>query len=131
MTLVAPDWHAARAAAHVSGRRLPDEAVPLADALHRRTGDNVRALTPLPPHAASAMDGWAVAGAGPWRVVGRVLAGDRWSAPLAKGEALGIATGAALPSGANAVLRREHGQIDDDLLRGPVEPGQDIRPAGE
>ena len=131
MTLVDPDWHAARAAAHGSGRRLPDEQVPLAYALHRRTGADVRALTPLPPHAASAMDGWAVAGAGPWRVVGRVLAGERWSDPLADGQAVGIATGAALPSGATAVLRREEGHLDDDVLRGPVETGQDIRPAGE
>ena len=131
MTLVEPDWHAARVAAHASGRRLQDEQVPLADALHRRTGTDVHSLTALPPHPASAMDGWAVAGAGPWQVVGRVLAGDRWAAPLADGEALGIATGAALPSGATAVLRREHGQIVDDLLSGPVEPGQDIRPAGE
>lgn len=132
MTLVEPDWHVARAAAHAAGRRLPDERVPLAEALHRYAGEPIRALTPLPPYPSSAMDGWAVAGPGPWRVVGRVLAGQRHPTPLADGEAVGVGTGAALPAGASAILRREHGEVDPDgTLHGEVTAGQDIRPAGE
>lgn len=132
MTLVEPDWHAARAAAHAAARRLPAEEVPLDDGLHRRAGAPIEALTPLPPHPLSAMDGWAVAGGGPWQVVGRVLAGQRYESTLVAGQAVLVGTGTALPDGATAVLRREHGVVDaDGLLAGSVDAGQDIRPAGE
>jgi molybdopterin molybdotransferase len=78
------------------------------------------------------MDGWAVAGHGPWRIVGRALAGQRHPARLAEGDAIGVATGTALPDGTTAVLRREHGEVDENgVLRGLVSTGLDIRPAGE
>ena len=132
MTLVDPSWHAARVAAHAAGTRLPDEQVPLATALQRVAGATIRALTPLPPHPASAMDGWAVAGPGPWHIAGRLLAGQSLPTPLADGWAVEVATGTALPDGATAVLRREDGEVDaDGVLHGSVRTGQDIRPAGE
>jgi molybdopterin molybdotransferase len=74
--------------------------------------ESLSALVDLPPFATSAMDGWAVAGPGPWKVVGRVLAGQEASR-LGDGEAVEIATGARVPSGAEAVLRRERGFVDD------------------
>ncbi len=78
------------------------------------------------------MDGWAVAGDGPWRVVGRVLAGGPTAAPLAPGEAVAIATGATPPAGARGVIRSERGSLDrEGLLDGECVDGQDLRPAGE
>ncbi|HEY5186714.1 MAG TPA: molybdopterin-binding protein, partial [Actinomycetes bacterium] len=87
------------------------------------------ARSDLPPWPTSAMDGWAVRGQGPWRVVGTVLAGSR-PQPLGAGTAVRIATGAGLPPGADAVLRREDGTEDADTLTGPRPPAEtDVRPA--
>jgi molybdopterin molybdotransferase len=110
--------------------------VPLASAAGGILAENACARGDLPPADVSAMDGWAVAGPPPWRVVGEVLAGSRWpsSRPLAPGEAVGIATGAGLPAGADAVLRRERGRPDGDrLVAGglPPDAGTDVRSAGQ
>ncbi|TXH44636.1 MAG: molybdopterin molybdotransferase MoeA [Actinobacteria bacterium] len=98
--------------------------------------EDVRALVALPPFASSAMDGWAIAGDGPWRVVGGVLAGQASEQLLADGEAVAIATGAAVPDGAQAILRREHGTAASGWLQaaasaGSPPPGTDVRPAGQ
>jgi molybdopterin molybdotransferase len=106
--------------------------------------EDARSRSDLPACDVSAMDGWAVAGQAPWRVVGTILAGERWPAgrALADGEAVGIATGAALPAGADAVLRREHGLVGpggrlrtDGTAAGvagrALPPGTDVRPAGQ
>jgi molybdopterin molybdotransferase len=132
MTLVAPSWEDARVAAHACGRRLPAETLPVSQADGRVVLDDVRARTPLPPRDASAMDGWAVRGEGPWRVVDEVHAGRDRDESLESGQAVGIATGAALPLGTTAVLRSEHGEIDEaGLLHGAVADHTDVRSAGE
>jgi molybdopterin molybdotransferase len=132
MALVCPGWDDARLAAHAAGRPVPAEIVPIGRADRRILAADVRARTPLPPRRASAMDGWAVSGPGPWRVVADVLAGEEWERPLLDGQAVVTATGAAVPEGAVGVLRREHGVVDDaGLVHGSVAPGQDVRPAGE
>ncbi|MEU7875717.1 hypothetical protein [Dactylosporangium sp. NPDC049140] len=63
------------------------------------------AATPSPAFTSAAMDGYAVAGRGPWRVLGRALAGH--PAPVSRlggGDVVEIATGARLPDGADAVV---------------------------
>ncbi|MFD0408450.1 molybdopterin molybdotransferase MoeA [Kitasatospora sp. NPDC127116] len=129
-------WPRARETARRAGLRpLPGVRAPLAEALGRTLAEPLSALTDLPAFDTSAMDGWAVAGPGPWRVAGRVLAGRAEPAALADGTAVEIATGAQLPPGATAVLRREHGRTDGVLLhdRGPqpLTTGQDVRPRGQ
>lgn len=132
MTPTAVSWATARTLAHDAATPLAEEEVALEAALWRRTATDLRALTPLPPLDASAMDGWAVYGPGPWRVVGSAHAGAPPATPLAAGQALAVATGTALPPGADAVLRREDGLVDPGgWLRGAVAAGRDIRPAGE
>jgi molybdopterin molybdotransferase len=98
----------------------------------------LRALADLPSFDTSAMDGWAVAKAGPWRLAGQLLAGQGPGEPLTEGHAIRIATGAALPPGATAVVRREHGRTEAvggaELLRsthGAPPAGQDVRPRGQ
>ncbi|WP_461005386.1 molybdopterin molybdotransferase MoeA [Streptomyces capparidis] len=108
---------------------------PLAAALGDVLARPLAALTDLPAFDTSAMDGWAVAGPGPWRLRGRVLAGEHAPAPLEDGTATAIATGARLPGGATAVLRSEYGEVHGETLhttraRSP-EPGQDVRPRGQ
>ncbi|MGW1173412.1 molybdopterin molybdotransferase MoeA [Kitasatospora sp. NPDC002543] len=129
-------WPRARETARRAGLGpLPGGEVPLAEALGRTLAEPLGALTDLPAFDTSAMDGWAVAGPGPWRVAGRVLAGRAEPVPLADGTAVEIATGAQLPPGATAVLRREHGTVDGALLhdRGPrpLTTGQDVRTRGQ
>jgi molybdopterin molybdotransferase len=132
MTLVQPGWDDARAAAQASARPLPSETVPLERADRRVLAAAVHALTALPPRDASAMDGWAVSGPGPWSVGGLVRAGHLHETDLTDGHAVPIATGAALPTGTTGVLRSEQGRLDEQgRLHGDVRDRQDIRPAGE
>ncbi|MGF1427973.1 molybdopterin molybdotransferase MoeA [Kitasatospora sp. LaBMicrA B282] len=142
-TPVAP-WPRARAiAGRAPHRPQPAEVCEPAAALGRILAEPLAALTDLPAFDTSAMDGWAVAGPGPWRLAGRVLAG-RTPPPLADGWATGIATGAQLPPGADAVLRREHGRVEHAerpqerragmlhaTVPGAPVPGQDVRPRAQ
>ncbi|MFD8209918.1 molybdopterin molybdotransferase MoeA [Streptomyces sp. NPDC059695] len=135
---------AARAGADAGGDREP-RRLPLGLALGRVLAEPLLALTDLPSFDTSAMDGWAVAGPGPWTVVEEtpVLAGHARAAVLTAGEAVRIATGAPVPPGTTAVVRTEHsrteqsrtGHAPDVGLRvhalRDVVPGQDIRPRGQ
>ncbi|GAA2804429.1 molybdopterin molybdotransferase MoeA [Kitasatospora sp. CM 4170] len=132
-------WEEARETARESaGHPLPAVSRALPDALGHVLAEPLTALTDLPPFDTSAMDGWAVCGPGPWRLLaGRtVLAGVR-PEPLPDGTAVPIATGAQLPCGATAVLRREHGgpHPADGLLHhlapDPLPLRRDVRPRGQ
>jgi molybdopterin molybdotransferase len=95
---------------------------------------DVRALVDLPPFSTSAMDGYAVRSAdlaaGPLPVEFRVAAGDP-PRPLPAGTASGIATGAPLPEGADAVVPVEDAREDGGRLEAAApRPGAWIRPAG-
>ncbi|MGW4915153.1 molybdopterin-binding protein [Streptomyces albidoflavus] len=112
----------------------PPLELPPAEALGLVLARPLAALTDLPPFDTSAMDGWAVAGPGPWRVrPDGVLAGQSGEA-LADGEAVPIATGARVPRDVTAVIRSEHGRLD---AHGGLHPerevvhGQDIRPRAQ
>ncbi|MGP3928754.1 molybdopterin-binding protein [Nonomuraea sp. KM88] len=146
-------WAAARALAARSVGRLEPARVPLQEALGRRLAAPVTALVPVPGVDVAAMDGYAVAGPGPWLVVGGVLAGGApYGGVLRAGEAVEIATGAPAPAGAEAVLPYEHaiaapppGRPDARAVPGPqrrpgadplwvggtVEAGRHIRRRGE
>ncbi|KOV68796.1 molybdopterin molybdotransferase MoeA [Streptomyces sp. MMG1121] len=132
------DWERARSiAGSCADKPLPAVPRTLADALGHALAEPLVALTDLPSFDTAAMDGWAVAGPGPWRLGGaRVLAGEE-SGPLGRDTAVPIATGAPVPPGTTAVLRCEHGEPDpeQDLLYarspGPVCEGHDIRPRGQ
>ncbi|MBD0423639.1 molybdopterin molybdotransferase MoeA [Streptomyces sp. TRM S81-3] len=117
------------------GARRAPVSVPLDAALGLTLAAPLTALTDLPSFDTSAMDGWAVAGPGPWSVRAEgALAGHAEQEPLTDGEAVRIATGARVPPDTTAVLRTEHGRSDDkDRLHatGEVVHGQDIRPRGQ
>jgi molybdopterin molybdotransferase len=124
---------AARAGSRTA-RRAP-VSVTLDDALGLTLAAPLTALTDLPSFDTSAMDGWAVAGPGPWDVRDEgVLAGHAEPEPLTDGEAVRIATGARVPVDTTAVLRTEHGRSDaQGRLHATREMhhGQDIRPRGQ
>jgi molybdopterin molybdotransferase len=129
-------WAEARDLAYAAGLAAPApaELVALPDADGRTLAEPLRALTDLPAFPTSSIDGWAVRGPGPWRPVGRVLAGGV-SAPLDEdGTCVEIATGAMVPSGASGVVRIEDSTRDDaGLVVGKPRNGDvpDMRLPGE
>jgi molybdopterin molybdotransferase len=115
--------------------RLPLEQIGLEAAAGRVLTESARALVDLPPFAASAMDGFAVRSAdtpGRLPVVERIAAGRPASRALEAGETMAIATGAAVPEAADAVIPIEY-VVDHDNeieITEPVEPGANVRPRG-
>ncbi|WP_280403965.1 NTP transferase domain-containing protein, partial [Nocardia brasiliensis] len=92
------------------------------------------AAGPLPRFDVSAMDGYAVAGTGPWRLRRDIgFAGGQRPVGLLPGEAVRIATGAHVPDGTTGVIRDEFTEVDGDRLhRLPDTPlRDDIRRRGE
>ncbi len=131
-------WAQARSTARRSaGGPLPAVTRTPDDALGHALAVPLRALCDLPPFDTSAMDGWAVAGPGPWQPFGGLVLAGEEPEPMATGTAVPIATGARMPSGATAVLRREHAEARDGVLRrcssapGDLPAGRDIRPRGQ
>jgi molybdopterin molybdotransferase len=114
---------------------LPVEELPLsADLAGRVLAADVSAAVSLPPFATSAMDGYAVRaadlGAGGVPIAFRLGAGDR-PQRLAPGTAAGIATGAPLPEGADAVVPIEDAREDGGALHAdPPQAGAHIRALG-
>jgi molybdopterin molybdotransferase len=119
-------------------RPLEAERVPIERAFGRVLAEPAAALTDLPPFPSSAMDGYAVrsgdvaSGGARLPIAGRIQAGSPSPSPLAPGEAMAISTGAVVPEGADAVVPLElaHEEEGTVVLRGPVEPGANVRPRG-
>ena len=115
---------------------LAAEPVAIEDALDRALAEPLAAAHDVPPFVNSAMDGFAVraaASSGPLRVVGESRAGAPASVALGAGEAIRISTGAALPEGADAVLRLEDAREQDGAVVATAQlaPGANVRRAGE
>lgn len=95
---------------------LGPEAVPAELTVGRYLADEVCARRTQPAADLSAMDGYAVSGAGPWRVIGESAAGRPFTGTLAAGQALRISTGALMPKGGEAVLLQEEAVRADNAL---------------
>jgi molybdopterin molybdotransferase len=111
-----------------------EEVAVSADLAGRVLAADVHAAVSLPPFDTSAMDGYTVRAAdlgdGGLPIAFRLGAGDR-PRPLPPGAAAGIATGAPLPDGADAVVPVEDAREEDGLLvAGPPAPGAHIRRRG-
>lgn len=124
-------WDEARTRAWTAAAALDAETVPLALGVKRRIAQDCYALCDLPRYTTSAMDGWAVAGVGPWKIVGDVKAGKPWEISLEGGTAVRIATGGVIPDGVVGVIRWENAQEKEGEIYGAVSAGLEIRPSGE
>ena len=116
----------------------PTARVPL-DAVGAVLAQPLVASDPMPRHPVSAMDGYALAGPGPWHLTGPARrAGDGSPTRLLPGTAVAIATGALVPAGADRVLRHELVEVTADdsdpaiITALPAADGvNDLRPVGE
>lgn len=124
---------------YFAGVSLPppaSESVALDDAFGRVLAHDVISSEDHPSHARSTMDGYAFASSSDGaalRLVGDVFAGGPPPRAVGAGEAMRIATGGALPSGADAVLPQEDAERDGDVLvaRARTAPGDFVTQSGE
>ncbi len=122
---------------------LGPETVLLDEALGRVLAEDVSADLNVPPFDNSAMDGYAVVAAdtagasadrpAELRVIADLPAGYLPEAPVGRGEAVRIMTGAPMPEGADAIVRVEDTERGEGVVRIKVaaRPGRDVRRAGE
>ncbi|MFK7863133.1 MAG: gephyrin-like molybdotransferase Glp [Pseudohongiellaceae bacterium] len=114
------------------------EEIPVAEARGRVLAEDCLSTMSVPPHACSAMDGYAVIASDtevmqqPLAVTQRIAAGQVGST-LSQGQAARIFTGAPLPPGANAVVMQENCEIENQTLTvvQAVAEGENCRSAGE
>ncbi|MBN9672737.1 molybdopterin molybdotransferase MoeA [Roseibium aggregatum] len=112
------------------------EDVALPEAAGRVSFGDTISLFSLPIHEHSAVDGFALGGSGrrPFRIVGRLIAGDSVKGGrIGENEAVRIMTGAPTPSGTKAVVMQEHATVSDGAVTPTfdVPEGDNIRRAGE
>jgi len=112
--------------------QMGEEQVALDDALGRVLTRDLESRVKRPAADLSAMDGYALAGDGPWCCVGESRAGAPFDQRIDAGETVRISTGARLPDGADRILIKEHAHIDGDAVAATEMPtaGQYIRRQG-
>lgn len=139
------EWTSARdRVAAVAERIYRDRtarAIPMAPGVGRVVASDIESPMNVPHYTSSAMDGYAVAGPGPWELLAEPAEGaqghniHRTGGTLREGQALPVLTGSLLPEGADAVVRSEHSEVRGGELRLldgiTVRTGADIRHAGE
>jgi molybdopterin molybdotransferase len=116
------------------------ETAPLGGACGRILARDVVATMNLPPHANSAVDGYAFAHADlasgretVLPVCGRAAAGHPLGRPAERGGAIRIFTGAPMPDGADTVMMQEDCAAEDGRVRlkQGIKKGANRRHAGE
>ncbi|MBN1246576.1 MAG: molybdopterin molybdotransferase MoeA [Anaerolineae bacterium] len=122
---------------------LETEHEALLEALDCVLAEDVYAGGDIPPHANTAMDGYAVIAAGTvgarpgspvtLAVIENLAAGYMAEETVARGQAIRIMTGAPMPEGADAVIPFEDTAQDGDTVKlyAEVTAGENVRLAGE
>jgi molybdopterin molybdotransferase len=133
----------AEALAEIDARLSPvvdTETVALPAACGLVLARDIVATMNLPPHANSAVDGYAVAHSDllpdrdtVLRVSGRAAAGHPLGRPTHRGEAVRIFTGAPMPEGADTVMMQEDCTVEEEWVRlkPGIKKGANRRHAGE
>jgi molybdopterin molybdotransferase len=122
---------------------LGSECIPSASVLGRVLAEDIVAGEDIPPHANSAMDGFALRSADTasasssrrciLEIIASLPAGHVYNGTVSAGQAIRIMTGAPLPFGTDAVVRFEDVDCQDERcsLHAPVRLGLNVRNAGE
>ena len=113
--------------------------VALRDALGQVLHEDVISPLSVPPHANSAMDGYALRGedlkndATSLRLIGSAFAGRPFAKSVNTGECVRIMTGAIMPDGCDTVIMQEQAEVSNDriILHGEHHSGENVRLAGE
>jgi putative molybdopterin biosynthesis protein len=118
------------------------EEVSLKEAAGRVVFNDIVAEIDVPPFDRASMDGYAVKASDTFyadednpaalRLKGYIRAGQHKKVSINEGEAVGIATGAPVPKGANAVVMVEYAEESGKTvnIHRPVVPGENIMAAG-
>ena len=96
--------------------------LPVADASGHWLAEPVIARRSQPSKDLSAMDGYATAGDGPWKLVGEARAGVPFDQTLSNGLAVRISTGAQMPLCADAILIQENARVEGETLFADTPP---------
>ena len=106
--------------------------LPISQALNLVLAQDLTADIDLPPAHTAMMDGYAVFGQGPWRIVGELHAGN-FLPYLDTGCALKVSTGAHLPSHCSFVIPQEMATLfeGDVASKSSFTPGQHVRQPGD
>lgn len=124
-------------------QRTEPEAIPVTESLGRIIYDDIHSSRDIPHFDRAAMDGYAVIAEDTFgssqhkptklKVIGEVTVGKPPKLKVSRGEAAQIATGAPVPSKANAVVMVEYtNPINSEIeVYSPVTPGQNVSKIGE
>jgi len=117
------------------------ERLPIRECLDRVNNEVVSSPSDVPPHANSAMDGFALAvaslqqdGITEFDQVGTAFAGNAFEGSVAAGQCVRIMTGALIPPGTDAVVMQEQAEVTADgkvRIDANHRVGENIREAGE
>ncbi len=124
----------------VSRSRGPilSESVPLAESAGRVLAEAIVADRDYPPFDRSTRDGFAVRASevkqadATLEIIGEARAGTAFTGTIGPGQCVEIMTGAAVPSGVDAVIMVEYARIEGRRVRfdRAVRPGENIVPRG-
>ena len=121
----------------------PIEEVEITDSLNRILAVNILSEIDIPPFDRSAMDGYAIKAEDSFsastsnskqiNLIGTIEIGESSNLNLNKGEGIRISTGAPTPKGADAVIKIEDTDIENDIitLYTSIVPGKNISKQGE
>jgi molybdopterin molybdotransferase len=116
------------------------EEVPLAESFGRILAEELVAPANVPPHANSAVDGYAVffddlsaKEETRLQIAGRSAAGHPSAQPARRGSAVRIFTGAMLPNGPDTVMMQEDCRVEGGtvIIAPGIKRGANLRQAGE
>ncbi|WP_332408285.1 bifunctional molybdopterin-guanine dinucleotide biosynthesis adaptor protein MobB/molybdopterin molybdotransferase MoeA [Vibrio metschnikovii] len=114
------------------------ESIAVSESYGRVLAEPVFSPVNVPAYRNSAMDGYAIRNDDLQRdhytQVAQVMAGYRYTSPLALGECVKIMTGAAMPDNADTVVMREQAVVESSSISFPhasIQAGQHVRQAGE
>ena len=122
----------------------PIEEIKTINSLNRVLAEDITSKINIPPFDRSAMDGYALIAEDTFgasqrnpktiRRVGLIEIGETSELNLSQGQGIRISTGAPIPKGADAVIKIEDTEIDENetiTLYTPLVPGKNISQIGE
>lgn len=126
------EWDLAVALSFESVVPKPAIQLPIAQAINLVLAADLTADIDLPPAHTAMMDGYAVFGQGPWKIVGELHAGS-FLPYLETGCALKVSTGAHLPPHCSFVIPQEMATLfeGDVASKSSFTAGQHIRQPGD